>query len=314
MSAQIFISYHRADSGWATRTFRIRMGQDFESAKIFMDIDRGAIPLGANWKQIVTSTVIQCDVVVAVIGKDWHTRLGDEEPVRTEIATALGIGKSVIPVLIDSAAWPPPSPLPEDLKSLVSLHALRLTEGTNFDAEWQQLADAIRETLNKAAAKEQEQRFLAGRRRYQSEAEHRQRWDEQWPQAEQGQRKEKEQQERTREFDDPNPTHRQNRVWRAELVAKARDERKFRVTLPNGEHDIEFVLTKDMIRPQVIKVDGRVVLKAGSALIWQEQLKFRISDGDVEYTAEIDTKPPIAYRKLRSCRLLVAARVLYDAE
>jgi len=99
-------------------------------------------------------------------------------------------------------------------------------------------------------------------------------------------------------------------AWRAELVSKSPIQRTIRVSLSNDVHFIEFLLTRAVLHAQAIKVDGVVVAKAGSVMTWEEKLVFRIYDGDIEYTAVIESKPPVA-QQLRMCRLLVDGRLMY---
>ena len=94
------------------------------------------------------SCVVTGGVVVVLIGKQWLTELTRRhtrpEPdfVRIEIATALRLGKRVIPVLLQGAELPSFGSLPEELRTLVNRQALSLR-----DEAWIQdagrLADAI---------------------------------------------------------------------------------------------------------------------------------------------------------------------------
>jgi hypothetical protein len=70
MSGEIFICYRREESGWVAGRLRDRLRQDFDSEKVFMDIDAKAIPLGANFKQVIEKKVAKCEVLIAVIGKE----------------------------------------------------------------------------------------------------------------------------------------------------------------------------------------------------------------------------------------------------
>ena len=99
-----------------------------------MDLD--SIELGGNFMEVIETTVAKCDVLLAVIGNNWLTtkdEYGDrrlDNPadwVRKEIGTALQRQIRTIPILVGSALMPRSADLPEDLKPLVSLNALRLT-------------------------------------------------------------------------------------------------------------------------------------------------------------------------------------------
>ena len=78
-----------------------------------------------------------CDVLIALIGRQWLTstdaagqrRLGDpEDLVRREIATALRRNIRVIPVLIQDMSMPRVANLPDDLQPLTRRNALELSD------------------------------------------------------------------------------------------------------------------------------------------------------------------------------------------
>jgi hypothetical protein len=179
MSGQIFISYRREESRWSARSLHDRLCRTFEPKQIFMDID--AIALGEDFVEAIEATVAKCDVLIAVIGKNWLTtrdELGSrrldnpEDWVRMEIGTALNRKIRVIPVLVDGALVPPATELPENLKLLARRNALRITD-TSFDGDCQRLAATLKLVLEKAAAEEQER--LATGERQREEAETRER-------------------------------------------------------------------------------------------------------------------------------------------
>jgi TIR domain len=175
MSGQIFISYRREESRWSARSLHDRLCRTFEPKQIFMDID--AIALGEDFVEAIETTVAKCDVLIAVIGKNWLTtrdELGSrrldnpEDWVRMEIGTALNRKIRLIPVLVDGALMPPSTELPEDLKLLARRNALRITD-TSFDGDCQRLAATIKLVLEKAAAEEQERLATAQRQREEAE-------------------------------------------------------------------------------------------------------------------------------------------------
>ena len=78
-----------------------------------MDVD--AIGLGDDFVEVIETTVAKCDVLIAVIGKNWVTFKDDhgdrrldnpEDFVRMEIGVALKRKIRVIPVLVDGALMP----------------------------------------------------------------------------------------------------------------------------------------------------------------------------------------------------------------
>jgi hypothetical protein len=106
--ASIVISYRREDSaGYAGRIFdrlQVAFGGKHE---VFMDID--TLQYGDDFVETIEQIVSSCQVVIAVIGKQWlalldeRERSGLEDYVRLEIQTALDRKIRVIPALIGGA-------------------------------------------------------------------------------------------------------------------------------------------------------------------------------------------------------------------
>ena len=118
MARQIFISYRRDDSAYAAGRLYDRLSQHFGDPNVFMDID--AIELGVNLEGF-ENAVGHCDVLIAMIGKQWlsikndqgQRRLDDRNDfVRLEILAALERNIHVIPVLVDGASMPSTTKLP----------------------------------------------------------------------------------------------------------------------------------------------------------------------------------------------------------
>ena len=158
MSGQIFISYRQVDSWAVADALCQRLRAQFGAKQIFMDLD--SIELGENFVKVIKTTVAKCDVLLAVIGKKWLNTKDEigarrlDNPVdwvRTEIGTALGRQMRVIPILVDRAKMPRATDLPEDLKSLASLNALRITRDS-FVGDCRRLVHAIQLVLEKRAA------------------------------------------------------------------------------------------------------------------------------------------------------------------
>jgi tetratricopeptide (TPR) repeat protein len=157
MRAQIFISYRRGESQWATMILRERLRRVFDSEQIFMDLD--SIEPGENFSKVIETTVAKCDVLIAVIGKNWLTCQDDRgnrrlnkpgDFVRMEIGAALDREIRVIPVLLDGASMPGADDLPENLKLLVLHNALTITE-TSFEDDCKRLINAIRPRVSASA-------------------------------------------------------------------------------------------------------------------------------------------------------------------
>lgn len=68
---RIFISYRRDDSEGHTGRLYDALASRFGDEQVFMDID--TIPLGVDFARVITEAVASCDVLIAVIGRDWLT-------------------------------------------------------------------------------------------------------------------------------------------------------------------------------------------------------------------------------------------------
>lgn len=117
-SILIFISYrrdpHASWAGW----LQDRLETHFGPGTVFRDVD---MEPGMDFVEVIQERVSQCDVLIALIGKDWRPeRLArPEDWVRLEIETALGRRIRVIPVLVDGVRMPSAEELPESLWPLL---------------------------------------------------------------------------------------------------------------------------------------------------------------------------------------------------
>jgi hypothetical protein len=134
----IFLSYRREDSQGSTGRLHDYLvgGVDdqpgFADEQIFMDIDSGQ--LGRDYRKKIREAVASCDVLLAVIGRQWTTvrdkqgrRLNNpDDLVRLEIEAALERDIPVVPVLVDGAKLPSKKQVPESLVELVYRDAIAL--------------------------------------------------------------------------------------------------------------------------------------------------------------------------------------------
>ena len=153
LEGQIFISYRRDDSSSAAGRIYDRLDSYFPSNHIFMDVDN--LDLGVDFVAAIEKSVGSCDVLIAVMGRQWSTssdeegnrRLNNPEDfVRIEIATALKRGIRVIPVLVDGASLPRCDDLPDDLKPLVRRNALEVSH-TRFKSDCARLIATLERVL-----------------------------------------------------------------------------------------------------------------------------------------------------------------------
>jgi hypothetical protein len=158
MAGNIFINYRRGDDPGFTQALFSRLEQAFPPERLFMDVDN--IAPGLDFMQVLNDEVARCDVLIAVIGKNWlgaadesgERRLDNPDDfVRIEIESALSQKKRVIPVLVNDAKMPRSTELPEGLKPFARCNAVRLTH-ERFRADTQGLIEALEDVLSEAEA------------------------------------------------------------------------------------------------------------------------------------------------------------------
>ena len=146
----IFLSYRRiSTSGYAGR-LADSLEKHFGEGSVFQDIE--AIAPGSNFTQAIDAAIARCQVLLVLIGDTWLTERGSDgsprlsDPadfVRLEVAAGLRSGMPVIPVLVRGARMPAESALPDDLKPLVRLQAMELSD-TRWDHDIERLANVMR--------------------------------------------------------------------------------------------------------------------------------------------------------------------------
>lgn len=126
--SDVFISYRRADAGWAGRLLE-RLEDRFDVFFDTEDIDSGDI-----FPERIESALAACRVCCVAIGPEWGRprqlrRLADARDwVRHEIVGVLGRpGVRVIPLLLGGAALPEETALPEPLRPLLQRNAYILS-------------------------------------------------------------------------------------------------------------------------------------------------------------------------------------------
>ena len=141
----VFISYRREDTeGQARALFQdlvARLGRD----SVFMDVD--SIGLGRDFRTVLQERLATCDVMLALIGRDWvdgkdksgRRRLDNPgDFVRIEIAAALKRNIPVTPLLLHGAQMPTVEQLPEDLSDLPYRNGFELSHN-RWDSDVQEL-------------------------------------------------------------------------------------------------------------------------------------------------------------------------------
>lgn len=149
----IFLNYRRKESQKDARHLYRELLRHFPE-QVFMDAPGTAG--GQHFPDLLRRKVQECQVLVAVIGPEWH-RLTDgsgrvrleleDDWVRLEIATALQRGIAVIPALIDGARMPVVEEVPAVLLRLLDYQAVKLDLDDFFEASIEKLCVAIRLAL-----------------------------------------------------------------------------------------------------------------------------------------------------------------------
>src|SRR6516225_7629598 len=154
MPDKIFINYRREDSIGSAGRLHDRLARTFGQNNIFMDVDN--IPAGADFVMHLNNKVATCKIFLAVIGPHWldakdqagQRRLHNPDDfVALEIASALDRNIRVIPVLVDGAAVPKASELPDSLRPLARRQAVELRQ-LHFGRDADALIKRVREALN----------------------------------------------------------------------------------------------------------------------------------------------------------------------
>ena len=102
-------------------------------------MDVSAIAVGTDFVDQVERAISTSDVSLVVIGPQWlaatdsegRRRLDDpEDPVRSEVRSALASANPVVPVLVGDAALPSEGDLPDDIAQLARRQAVELRDET----------------------------------------------------------------------------------------------------------------------------------------------------------------------------------------
>jgi hypothetical protein len=114
------------------------------------------IPIGADFRHVISEAVSRCTVLLAVIGRDWVTvmneqklrRLDDPNDfVRIEIETALKHDIPVVPLLVREAAMPREEELPPSLRELVYRHGAQIRSDPDFHRDMDRLIQSLNSML-----------------------------------------------------------------------------------------------------------------------------------------------------------------------
>jgi hypothetical protein len=166
----IFISYLRkTGAGWAQAIFG-ELTNHFSSSEIFFDRDADDVPLGSDYWVPITSALESCQVVLAIIDKQWFPTMSDltrksrigilpRKPVLPtmcqELVTAFSLPRAVFPLVFESDRLPDISRLPRELAPL-SRYPIVEIYPFNWEAAVARLVHKIVADVREAARLEQQ--------------------------------------------------------------------------------------------------------------------------------------------------------------
>ncbi len=157
MSADLFISYRRADTGGHAGRLYDRLRYWFDDAALFYDLD--GIDMGESFSDTIEAAVVGASVVLVVIGPDWleeiNRRVAEPEVdfVRREVELALARRKEehppvIVPVLMGGAVMPSATQFHEALQpALTGLCTLDAHTFQGKQTDWDQQFVRLRDRL-----------------------------------------------------------------------------------------------------------------------------------------------------------------------
>ncbi len=152
---KIFISYRRQDSADVTGRIYDRLRDAFDKDGLFKDVDN--IPFGVDFRVHLDHEVGQCDVMLAVIGRNWLNIADDnnkrrlEDPtdfVRIEIESALKRQIPVVPLLAHGISMPTADELPESIRELAFRNATQVRADPDFHKDMDRLISGIKKQFS----------------------------------------------------------------------------------------------------------------------------------------------------------------------
>jgi hypothetical protein len=151
---KIFFCYRRDDSTHQAGRIFDQLAARFGKAELFKDVD--SMPLGLDFRRVLSEQVAQCDVLLALIGDGWLTatnakgqrRIDDPADfVRIEIESALRRNIPVVPVLVGHTPIPKEGDLPEALRNLAFRHGIPVRPDPDFHNDVERLVRGINDVL-----------------------------------------------------------------------------------------------------------------------------------------------------------------------
>jgi hypothetical protein len=152
---RIYVSSRRSDSGSVPGRIIAGLGGAFGLKNVTVS---GETPPGPRLEYAITP----CDALLVIMGDQWATAQNQygfsslydpTDFVRVEVETALRLNKTIVPVLVNTAAMPASANLPPALAPLLDKQAVRVRDGADFDADMDALIAHIDPQASKPAPK-----------------------------------------------------------------------------------------------------------------------------------------------------------------
>lgn len=144
----IFLNYRRHPSraGFIDTLYEQLSGR-FGSGNVFLDVT--SMSPGERYPNRLRRHLDRADVVIAVVHEGWARDLRDgQDWVREEIETALGEGKTIVPLLLPGSAMPTAAELPRSIREFAHLQAHTVQDGNDLRT----LLDEIGDPVERSAA------------------------------------------------------------------------------------------------------------------------------------------------------------------
>ena len=157
-ATKIFVSYRRGDTAGFVHRLYEDLARKYGREAVFMDLDD--IEPGKPFPEEIRAAAASAQVFLVVIGSRWAS-IEDAEGKRrldkpgdwvvAEVATALGSGGDVVPVLLEGTGMPAADDLPEAIELLLAHQAVEITP-----QRWEEDSRRLRKAIDT---------FLLGRRK-----------------------------------------------------------------------------------------------------------------------------------------------------
>ena len=136
-------SYRRSDDANFIGRFHDRLTASFGEDNVFRDLD--SLHGGSDFAEVIQRELGTIDVVVAMIGPTWATRLAEPgDFVHMELIEALRVRRPIVPILIEAMAIPERDELPPDIQPLLRLNALPVRRDPDFRRDASRAIESIR--------------------------------------------------------------------------------------------------------------------------------------------------------------------------